>query len=697
MPTVLLMAMVATILLGGDGSDGDSPPDDRPLDGGDSILEGDEGDGAVDGGDSPPDDRGGGSGSPEGVGEGDSPSDGDGGDGPPDGGDGGSPLDGDGNGGDNNPDGDEGDGVCPGDNGDSPPDDRGSPEGDGGGDSPSDGDGGDGLPDGGDGGSHLDGDGNGGDRLPDGYGGDSTPEGEEGDGACPLNGDGGDNPPGGDEGEGDGLPDSDDGDGPSDGGSGDGHTDNIDGGSSPGGGGDDDPPDVDCGNSTSPPGSYGGDSPPDDDGGHSSPGDGLYDGGDIPPDGDGDDNPPGNGPHDGDGGNAPPGSDDGDSPSDGDSGDNPSDDGNGDSPLDGGGGISSTDDVVGDNSYDDRDGDSPNNGGNGDSPPDGGNGEADEGTLMAAVLLMATVLPMAMVMAATMMMMMMMIIIRRYVTPAVFRYCGERQVGVGAASSVSGLPNHEMVCSRLPQGFELMCELCDFLRIVLLVKRVGKPIRLVGVESHYCSNDGAVRHRESCLNKLLVRFEVEVCSALSLPTAGGRLEKEGPEVEHGVPFRKAAGKMLWASIVARLCLLHAVMRVTQYISCFEDDCSLTASVVKHSCADRAEDPYCWSCVGNVSFVWGGVMEWASKKDCSMCVSTHKRELVEASQAAVTVKWQVVEDGLFEVVRVDFADYLDDFLTKPLELQKFVPKRWVLQMDRKSGFSSSCSVGVEDDK
>ena len=72
-------------------------------------------------------------------------------------------------------------------------------------------------------------------------------------------------------------------------------------------------------------------------------------------------------------------------------------------------------------------------------------------------------------------------------------------------------------------------------------------------------------------------------------------------------------------------------------------------------------------------------------------------LVEASQAAVTVKWQVVEDGLFEVVRVDFADYLDDFLTKPLELQKFVPRRWVLQMDRKSSFSSSCSVGVEDDK
>ena len=82
-------------------------------------------------------------------------------------------------------------------------------------------------------------------------------------------------------------------------------------------------------------------------------------------------------------------------------------------------------------------------------------------------------------------------------------------MGVGAASSVSGLPNHEMVCSRLPQGFELMCELCDFLRIVLLVKRVGKPIRFVGVESHYCSNDGAVRHRKSCLNKLLVRFEVE--------------------------------------------------------------------------------------------------------------------------------------------------------------------------------------------
>ena len=116
----------------------------------------------------------------------------------------------------------------------------------------------------------------------------------------------------------------------------------------------------------------------------------------------------------------------------------------------------------------------------------------------------------------------------------------------------------------------------------------------MSVEFNCCSNDGAVLHRESCLNKLLVRFEVEVCSALSSPTAGGRLEKEGTGVEHEVPFRVAAGGLLWASIIARTGLLHAVTSVAPCISCFEVNCSLAASVITHSCAGRAEDSDCRS-------------------------------------------------------------------------------------------------------
>ena len=58
------------------------------------------------------------------------------------------------------------------------------------------------------------------------------------------------------------------------------------------------------------------------------------------------------------------------------------------------------------------------------------------------------------------------------------------------------------------------------------------------------------------------------------------------------------------------------------------------------------------------------MAWASKKVCGVCVS---------------------------------CVYLADDLTKPLWLQNFVPKLWMLQMDRRSDFSSSYSVGVEEDK
>ena len=43
--------------------------------------------------------------------------------------------------------------------------------------------------------------------------------------------------------------------------------------------------------------------------------------------------------------------------------------------------------------------------------------------------------------------------------------------------------------------------------------------------------------------------------------------------------------------------------------------------------------------------------------------------------------QAVEDGLLEVMRVDSADNLADFLTKPLGPQKFAPKIRMLQMDR----------------
>ena len=113
---------------------------------------------------------------------------------------------------------------------------------------------------------------------------------------------------------------------------------------------------------------------------------------------------------------------------------------------------------------------------------------------------------------------------------------------------------------------------------------------------------------------------------------------------------------------------------------------------------------------------------ASKKIRSVCVSAHERELVAMSRAAMAMKWQVrlvttlegkppakvrlfadtrvtavngirsrrskhieiadlyvlqaVEDGLLEVMRVDSADNLADFLTKPLGPQKFIPKLWM---------------------
>ena len=61
------------------------------------------------------------------------------------------------------------------------------------------------------------------------------------------------------------------------------------------------------------------------------------------------------------------------------------------------------------------------------------------------------------------------------------------------------------------------------------------------------------------------------------------------------------------------------------------------------------------------------MAWASKEVYGVCVSVHERELVMVSQAAVVIEWQVVEGGLLEVVRVGFAGYLADYLTKPLLL------------------------------
>ena len=291
---------------------------------------------------------------------------------------------------------------------------------------------------------------------------------------------------------------------------------------------------------------------------------------------------------------------------------------------------------------------------------------------------------------------------------------------------------------------------------VLPMKLMGRPKRFVGIEFHYCDNGDVVLHQEHYLNKLLIRFGMEECSSAPSPAVGKRLEREGPDVENGIPFREAIGGLLWASIMTRPDLLHAVTQVAQYTSCFkmnhwqaikrilryvsgtrrrgilfkQGDGSLTTSVITHTDADHAGDPDRRSYMGNISFVWGGPIAWASKKIRGVCISAHESELVAMSRAAMAMKWQVrlvtalegkppenvhlfadnqgarvtavngirsrrskhieiadlyvlqaVEDDFLEVKRVDSADNLADFLTKPLGPQKFAPIIRMLQMDR----------------
>lgn len=292
-------------------------------------------------------------------------------------------------------------------------------------------------------------------------------------------------------------------------------------------------------------------------------------------------------------------------------------------------------------------------------------------------------------------------------------------------------------------------------RKVLAVKLMGQPIRFIGIEFHYCANGDVILHQESYLKKLLQKFGMEACKPAPSPTVGKRLEKEGEDVEEGVPYREAIGGILWAAIMTRPDLLQAVTQVAQYTSCLKKThwqaikrilryiCGTThygilfrregavsgSSLVTFSDADHAGDPDRRSCMGSISFAWGAPIAWVSKKIRSICISAHESELIAMSRSALSIKWQVrlmtvldgqapgrvqllgdnqgamvtavngirskrskhieiadlfvlqaVEDRLLEVKRVNSADNMADFLTKPLGPQKFIPMIKMLEMD-----------------
>lgn len=240
---------------------------------------------------------------------------------------------------------------------------------------------------------------------------------------------------------------------------------------------------------------------------------------------------------------------------------------------------------------------------------------------------------------------------------------------------------------------------------------------------------------------------MEESSAVPSPAVDQRLPVEGESVGPDIPFREAIGGILWAAIMTRPDLLQAVTQVAQYTSCFKlvhwqaikrilryingtshygirfkrDDPDSDDSLVTFSDADHAGDPDRRSYMGSISFAWGGLISWKSKKLRSVSISAHESELIAMSRSAMAIKWQVrlmaalmgrppaivhlfsdnqgarvtavngirskrskhieiadlyvlqaVEDKELEVKRVSSAENLADFLTKPLGPQKFVP-------------------------